>query len=114
NRDTARVRELLERHRPRPGDAAPDDLRGFEWYYLWRMNTSTGAALRRHPAPVTAVAFTPDSKTVVSACGDGTARIWSTRVEGQPIALVEVSSIGTRVEIRCIAIAVDGKTVVTS
>ena len=29
-----RVLELLEQHRPKPGES---DLRGFEWYYLDRL-----------------------------------------------------------------------------
>jgi WD40 repeat protein/tRNA A-37 threonylcarbamoyl transferase component Bud32 len=32
--DRDRVDELLRRHRPQPGQT---DLRGFEWYYLWRL-----------------------------------------------------------------------------
>jgi eukaryotic-like serine/threonine-protein kinase len=31
---TEQVRELLEEHRPKPGES---DLRGFEWYYLYRL-----------------------------------------------------------------------------
>ena len=30
----SRMRELIESHAPRPGQ---EDLRGFEWYYFWRL-----------------------------------------------------------------------------
>src|SRR5262249_58125752 len=44
--DLGRLRELLGKYEPRPGR---EDLRGFEWFYLWRLahrerRTLAGAA----------------------------------------------------------------------
>ena len=59
-------------HRPGPGE---EDLRGFEWYYLWRL-CHHDRTLRGHAGPVFAVAFSSDKKTLASASGDGTVRLW--------------------------------------
>ena len=46
-----RVRELLEQHRPKPGET---DLRGFEWYYLYRLCHAELLTLKGTPAMSTA------------------------------------------------------------
>jgi WD40 repeat protein/serine/threonine protein kinase len=60
-----RTRELLDRHRPRPGQA---DLRGFEWYYLHRLFHGSRWAVKAEPGPVFALAYTPDCRRIFS-CG---------------------------------------------
>src|SRR5437660_3287735 len=53
-----RAQDLLEAHRPGPGE---EDLRGFEWRYLWRL--TRGDALftfRGHRDVIDQVAFSPD------------------------------------------------------
>ena len=59
-----RTRQLLERHRPQPGEP---DLRGFEWHYLRRLFHGELITVQAH-ATVSTVAFTPDGKRLVS-CG---------------------------------------------
>ena len=59
-----RAHELLEKHRPRPGET---DLRGFEWHYLRRLFQSDLLTVKAHPGGVTAVAFTPDGKRLVTS-----------------------------------------------
>jgi len=72
--NVGRVLELLEDHLPRPGT---EDLRGFEWFYLWRLcHSRQRMSLPGHMAPVRSVAFFPDGKTVVTASEDRTLRIW--------------------------------------
>ena len=44
-----RAHELLEKHRPRPGEA---DLRGFEWHYLRRLFQSDLLTVKAHPGEV--------------------------------------------------------------
>ena len=58
-----RSRELLEKHRPRPGET---DLRGFEWHYLRRLFQRDLLTVKAHVGGVTAVAFTPDGKRLVT------------------------------------------------
>ena len=40
-----RVQELLEQHRPKPGET---DLRGFEWHYLYRLCHAELLTLKGH------------------------------------------------------------------
>jgi WD40 repeat protein/serine/threonine protein kinase len=74
-RNPARVRELLDRQRPGPGEA---DLRGFEWFYLQRRAATFDdrRTLRGHRLPVYTVAFHPDGHTLATGSLDGTVRLW--------------------------------------
>src|SRR5262245_21172200 len=72
NSNIERMDELLSGHMP---TSDQNDLRGFEWYYLWRQAHSDLHTLR-HEAGVGSVAFLPDAKTTATASGDGTANFW--------------------------------------
>ena len=73
----SRAHELLEKHRPRPGET---DLRGFEWHYLRRLFQRDLLTVKAHPGGVSAVAFTPDGKRLVtSGCRAGHGGRRSTR-----------------------------------
>jgi WD40 repeat protein len=72
---TARVVELLDEHRPRPGG---DDLRSFEWYHFWRLCHRERKTLGPHGGTLVSLAFTPDGRTLMAADGGGTVRCWDT------------------------------------
>ncbi len=59
----SRAHELLEKHRPRPGET---DLRGFEWHYLRRLFQRDLLSVKAHVGGVASVAFTPDGKRLVT------------------------------------------------
>jgi WD40 repeat protein/serine/threonine protein kinase len=69
-----RARRLLERHRPPPGE---EDLRGWEWRYLWQQCQSDAlAVLAKHPARGFSVSFSPDGGLLAAAYFDGRVELW--------------------------------------
>ena len=70
----AHARAALERHVPQPGQ---EDLRGFEWRYLWGLcQDGSKYTLRGHTAAVSAVAFAPDGQTLATRGDDNCVRLW--------------------------------------
>ena len=61
--DFAFAGQLLERYRPKPGEA---DLRGFEWNFLHRRQDPELFMLQAHDGLAVKVAWTPDGKRLVS------------------------------------------------
>jgi WD40 repeat protein/tetratricopeptide (TPR) repeat protein len=68
-----RLLQLLEGHRPRPDQA---DVRGFEWYYLWRLCHQEQCILRGHKNYVRVVTSSPDGKTLATVDFDGVLKLW--------------------------------------
>ncbi|MDP6636746.1 MAG: protein kinase [Phycisphaerae bacterium] len=60
------TKRLLAQHEPEPGR---EDLRSFEWYYLWNLSHSEKASII--PGRVSAAAFSPDGKALVTAGVNG-------------------------------------------
>ncbi len=58
--NVARVEELLNFCRPKGGE---QDLRGFEWHYLWQASHQESRSLKREN-PVVALQFAPDGKRI--------------------------------------------------
>ncbi len=67
-----RMLESLEAHIPSSGE---EDLRGFEWYYLWRLSHSDQYTLH-HSDEITALAASPTGKRLASGGHDGSVKIW--------------------------------------
>jgi WD40 repeat protein/tetratricopeptide (TPR) repeat protein/tRNA A-37 threonylcarbamoyl transferase component Bud32 len=100
-----RALELLETQRPK---AASEDLRTFEWYYLWGVcNARLTRTLQANKEPVNAVAISPDDKTLATASLDSTIRLWDmlSGREGMTLKVPAGNSVHT------VAFAPDGKTV---
>jgi len=76
--DLNRARELLAKQIPAPGDT--NDLRGFEWRYLWQQAQSAElATLGEHDAGVHGVRFSPDGTLLASSEINGTVKLWDSR-----------------------------------
>ena len=68
-----RLRSLLGHWRPEPGQ---EDLRGFEWYYWWRLAHGYRADLHVSATPVKTVAYSPDGATLATGSIDGVVRLF--------------------------------------
>jgi WD40 repeat protein len=70
-----RIKESLEAHVPKPRQ---EDLRGFEWYYMWRLCHSDLATFK-HKGIVDSLGFSPDGKRLVAGSKDGAVvKSWDT------------------------------------
>ncbi|HKS40040.1 MAG TPA: protein kinase [Blastocatellia bacterium] len=80
-----RLRELIEDQLPRDGE---DDLRGFEWRYLWRLDHHNGEIFRfQHDIEVWAVAYSPDGHTLATVDDAGWLALWDTSTGQQVIRI---------------------------
>lgn len=103
----ARLRDLVESQLPQPGE---DDLRGFEWYYLWRLYHHNGEIhTLGHPREVWSIAFSPDGSKLAAADESGRVKLWDP-VTGQELAVLSRHEQG----ILSVAWSPDGRTLATA
>jgi len=101
-----RVLQLLESQRPKPGQ---EDLRTFEWYYLWRScHSGHWVTIRAPHSQVTSLAFSSDGKTVASGGRDGSVMLWDS-VTGQVRATLKRPQSS---QVLSVVLSPDGKTLV--
>ena len=75
--DLGRAGRLLDRHRPQPGEEGQEDLRGWEWRYLWQLTRgSSHVTLDQRPARGWDVSFSPDGSRLAVAWVDGHVDLW--------------------------------------
>ena len=90
--------ELLNGLRPEPGQ---EDLRGFEWYYLWRLCHNELLTLQEFSSPVRRAVFSPDGKTLATGHG---AEVKLFSVSGELLATLPAATH----QIRSLAFSPDG------
>jgi eukaryotic-like serine/threonine-protein kinase len=74
NNNIGRVKTLLDRHRPRPGE---EDLRGWEWRYLWQQSQSGAyAVLTNRSTRAVDLSFSHDGQSLVIGWLDGRVDLW--------------------------------------
>src|SRR5262249_8179888 len=109
----ARTLELLESQRPKLDE---DDLRGFDWYYRWRLcHRNLHRTLRGptregvyHDFPIS-LAITPDGEILVSGSVNGSVGVWSLATGKERAVLT-----GHQNSIWDLAISPDGKMVASA
>src|SRR5262245_50447476 len=105
SRDWGRMQELVENHIPKPG---AQDMRGFEWYYLWRLCHLDRLTIKGHGEAVQAVAFSSDGKSLASASLDRMVKLWDISA-GQELATLK----GNGNKYSSVAFSPDGKRLAT-
>ncbi len=82
-----RVQELLEQHRPRPGET---DLRGFEWRYFNRL-CHPEVLLIKPAGHLSGIAYSPDGKRLAAGVSggvkDNVAKVWDARTGKELLTL---------------------------
>ncbi len=98
--DIERSLELLNSLRPDPDQ---EDLRGFEWFHLWRLCHEDRLALREFTEDVRAAVYSPDGKLLVTPHGTEV-KLWDAAT-GEPAGRLPAG----RSPIRAVAFSPDGR-----
>jgi WD40 repeat protein/serine/threonine protein kinase len=84
--DIGRMQELIESHIPKPGE---EDMRGFEWRYLWRrLYYDRLLIVIESEDQVNASTFSPDGKQLATGRSDKTVKLWNVAT-GREIATLK-------------------------
>ncbi len=101
----AQARVLLHLQRPAEGK---EDLRGFEWYWLWACCHLEKASFQAHDGGLLCAAVSPDDRFLVTGDHKGAVKVWDLA------GLREVASLGGHTdEVQRAAFSRDGRTLAT-
>jgi len=73
--DMGRVAQLLDAHYRMPTPSNQTDLRGFDWFYLWRLSNNEQKRQEGYAGPI---AFSPNGRTLAIEGGDHTVKLRDT------------------------------------
>jgi WD40 repeat protein len=111
--NVAQCLEILQKLVPQPNET---DLRGFEYYHLYRLCHQNVLTLKGHSAAVTSIAQSADGRVLLSGGADGKLLVWD--VERGQLARTLAESLHPELRpdagqliggIRAVAISRDGK-----
>lgn len=104
--DVVRKRELLSRHIPVAGQ---QDLRGFEWQYLWNQTSFAPQMIAQSEHPFYFCEFSPDGLTLAASGGDDRIRLF----DAQTFALLMELEAGQK-EVNGLAFTADSGTLASA
>jgi hypothetical protein len=97
--------DLLNAERPQDGQ---EDIRSFEWGYLWRLSQSELPPLKGHSNSVSSVAISADGKRIVSGDYNYMVKVWDAATGKETLSLKGHTGI-----VGSVAINADGKRIVS-
>jgi len=106
NADISQTLAVLERQHPSTGQ---EDLRSFEWHYLWRLCHSERMTLNGHTGEVYSVAYSPNGTRLATASQDGTVKLWDS-AGGRELLTLR----GHTDEVNGVSFSPDGETIASA
>ena len=104
--DVTRLREVLVRHIPAAGE---EDLRGFEWHFLWKQSGMQTREILRSTGALYFVCFSADGKLMAAAGKDAVIRVF----DGRTLGLRSSFASGQR-EVNGLAFSPDGRSLAST
>jgi WD40 repeat protein len=90
-------------------DRGLGNLRGFEWFHLWRVSEALAGTLEGHQGAITAAAFSPDGRVLATASDDRNVFLWDVATHKKLATLS-----GHQDKVLAVAFSPDGKTLASA